>query len=102
MIENLVMPGAGGLALGFAGGYACKKVIKWLMIAVGLIIMALGGLEYYHLIRVDWVKVQSAAINGTQWGYRHMTAIQHHIASESAAVGVVGFAAGFAGGFLKG
>jgi uncharacterized membrane protein (Fun14 family) len=110
MIDNLmtgIVGSAGGSALvgGFCG-YACKKMLKLFAILAGAFVMGLGALEYYRIIKVDWNSVQSGAQNATSWTYQHMMAIQHHISTSMThtamgAIGV-GFAGGFALGFIRG
>jgi uncharacterized membrane protein (Fun14 family) len=51
MTQSLInsgMPLAGGGLLGFLSGFALKKILKLAFIAVGLIILLLGFLEYKH------------------------------------------------------
>lgn len=106
VLGGMATTGVGGAFLGGVCGYACKKALKIVAILIGVFIMGLGALEYYRMVKVDWNTVQGNAVNGTQWFYHNMMAIQHHISAQTGqttvGLGVVGFASGFALGFAKG
>jgi len=60
-LETLALPvfkqvTFGGL-MGFASGYALKKVGKMAAVGVGLTFMALQGLQYNGFIEVDWNRI---------------------------------------------
>jgi uncharacterized membrane protein (Fun14 family) len=54
-----LMPLAGGGLLGFAAGWALKKVAKLAFIALGLLVLLIGYLEYQKWISVNWVVVEN-------------------------------------------
>ncbi len=48
--------GFGGIA-GFLIGYAIKKVMKLMLLIVGLFVAALGYLSYQNIIAINWDKL---------------------------------------------
>jgi uncharacterized membrane protein (Fun14 family) len=57
----------GGFFLGFISGYAIKKVLKLAAIIIGLLVAALGYLEYQRILNVDWTRIQVLSQNGITW-----------------------------------
>lgn len=55
--------GFGGVA-GFLIGYALKKVMKVMLIIVGLIFVGFIYLEYHKVLSIDWNKIQLSVENG--------------------------------------
>ena len=57
-------PLVGGGLLGFATGFAIRKIMKFAFIGLGLLVLVLGFLEYKHWISVNWTVTenQSSAI----------------------------------------
>jgi uncharacterized membrane protein (Fun14 family) len=53
--------GFGGIT-GFLIGYAIKKVVRVLLVIVGLLFVAFVFLEYQKIITVDWNKIQGTTI----------------------------------------
>jgi uncharacterized membrane protein (Fun14 family) len=105
--------GFGGVA-GFLIGYAIKKVMKVMLIIVGLIFVGFIYLEYHKVLSIDWNKIQLSVENGLS-GIVNMT--NGNIPAEfpsggdqlvSAALTNYGIpitgslAAGFVIGFIKG
>jgi uncharacterized membrane protein (Fun14 family) len=107
--------GFGGVA-GFLIGYAIKKVMKVMLIIIGLIFVAFIYLEYNKVLSIDWSKIQLSVVDGLS-GFVNMT--NGNIPSEfpfpsggdqliSAALTNYGIpitgslAAGFVVGFMKG
>ena len=54
--------GLGGIS-GFLIGYAIKKVVRILLVIVGLVFVAFVFLEYQKLISVNWNKIQTTTIS---------------------------------------
>ena len=50
--------GFGGIT-GFLIGFAVKKVMKIIIVVVGLIFVAFVSLEYQKIITVNWNKIQT-------------------------------------------
>ena len=53
--------GFGGIT-GFLIGYTIKKVVKVILVIVGLVFVAFVFLEYQKLITVNWTKIQASTI----------------------------------------
>ena len=89
-----------GFILGFAVGYALKKLLKLVLLFLGLVTLLLLALEYYGIIQVNYgkfVELVQAALNATRGATSGI--ISHALASlpfaGSFAVGLaVGFKAG--------
>lgn len=102
MLETLI-PLAGGGLLGFAVGYAIKKILKLALIAIGILILFLGYLEYNKWISPNWTIIE----NQTQGMMTHIlgtaNTITQHIGREiPIGLGLIGFIPGLAIGLLKG
>ena len=52
-------PLVGGGAIGFGIGYIIKKLMKLAFIALGLLALLLGYLEYQRWISVNWAVVEN-------------------------------------------
>lgn len=89
-----------GFILGFAVGYALKKLLKLVLLFLGLITLLLLALEYYGIIQVNYgkfVQLVQTALNATRSATSGI--VSHALASlpfaGSFAVGLaVGFKAG--------
>ena len=100
--------GVGGLA-GFVMGYAIKKVLKIVMVIVGLFFGALAYLASQGLISINWDRLGSASTS-TLVGLQNATigtmpgsADQVMVAMTNIGIPLTGsFAASFALGFMKG
>ena len=104
--QNLISAGTplvtGGL-VGFATGFAIRKIMKLVFIGLGLLALVLGFLEYKHWISVNWTVAENQS-----------NVIMTHVANRIAAVtqymnheipigiGLLGFAPGVLLGFYKG
>ncbi len=53
--------GFGGIT-GFLIGYAIKKVVRILLVIVGLVFIAFVFLEYQKILTVDWNKIQATTM----------------------------------------
>ena len=64
--QNLISAGTPlvGRLLGFATGFAIRKIMKLVFIGLGLLMLVLGFLEYKHWLSVNWTVAenQSSAI----------------------------------------
>ena len=63
-----------GAVLGFAAGYAVKKVGKVALFALGAIFILIQVLAYAGLLTVNWVKVQALAEPWLRTGGEHFSA----------------------------
>jgi uncharacterized membrane protein (Fun14 family) len=108
------MPVAGGGILGFAMGYFCKKLVKFIILGIGLVLALLAYLDYQKLIRVDWVAVQNQTNNFLHTNSQKFMDVVNNIAHEInrhniyhidtayPMLGVAGFLPGFVLGMIKG
>jgi uncharacterized membrane protein (Fun14 family) len=89
--------------IGFSVGWAIKKIMKLAFIAIGLLSLFLGYLEYKHLISVNWTVAenQSNAIM-THVANKIATVTQHMNHEIPIGVGVSGFMPGLVLGLYKG
>ena len=104
--QNLVSTGTpfvGGCLLGFATGFAIRKIMKLAFIGLGLLALVLAFLEYKHWILVNWTVAgnQSSAII-TNVANKIATVTQHMNHEIPIGVGVLGFMPGIALGLYKG
>jgi uncharacterized membrane protein (Fun14 family) len=101
-LENtFLIPGAASGLFGFAAGYALKKVLKFVIIGIGLLSLVIAYLEMQKWINVNWPIVENQT-----------TAIAEHIASKGYAmtqhigtelgVGAAGFSIGLLIGLARG
>jgi uncharacterized membrane protein (Fun14 family) len=100
LISSAGFPLIGGGLLGFCIGWAIKKIVKPAFIAIGLLSLFLGYLEYKHWISVNWTVAenQSSTII-TNVANKIATVTQHEI---PIGVGVLGFMPGLVSGLYKG
>jgi uncharacterized membrane protein (Fun14 family) len=65
-IENLGSFGAtiaGGFFAGILIGYALKKVVKIIAMAIGLFFAGLAYLQYQHIVNINWNNLQPVSQN---------------------------------------
>ncbi len=96
----LLFNAGAGFILGFAVGYALKKLLKLVLLLLGLLTLALLALEYYGVISINYhrfVELINQAINATRTTVSGI--LPHAIASFSFAGP---FALGLAIGFKVG
>ena len=102
--------GFGGIS-GFLIGYAIKKVVKVMLVLVGLVFVAFMFLQYQKLITVNWSKIQNASMtalgNATSGQLLERTGIPgtDHLPSTMANFGIPltgSLTAGLVLGFMRG
>jgi uncharacterized membrane protein (Fun14 family) len=109
-IESFLFTFAGGGTLGFAAGFAIKRIIKIALVILGTFMIAITYISYKGIIEVDWDRAQhlttSAAYKASE---QVMNAINSTAIQLSAHPSVwqqqahpITFGAGFIGGFLLG
>ena len=103
LISSAGFPLIGGGAIGFGVGYLLKKLIKLAFIALGLIALLLGYLEYQKWISVNWVTVENqTSVLMTHAANKIATITQHMNHEIPIGMGLLGFAPGVLLGFHKG
>ena len=104
--QNLTSAGAplvGGGLLGFATGFAIKKIMKLVFIGLGLLMLVLGFLEYKHWISVNWTVAENQSnVIMTHVANRIAAVTQHMNHEIPIGMGLLGFAPGVLLGFYKG
>jgi uncharacterized membrane protein (Fun14 family) len=104
--QNLISAGAplvGGGLLGFATGFAIKKIMKLVFIGLGLLMLVLGFLEYKHWISVNWTVAENQSnVIMTHVANRIAAVTQHMNHEIPIGMGLLGFAPGVLLGFYKG
>ncbi|MGB6531512.1 MAG: FUN14 domain-containing protein [Candidatus Nitrosopolaris sp.] len=110
VIGTFLFTFAGGGALGFAAGFAIRRIIKIALVILGAFVLAMTYLSYKGIIQVDWDRAQhlttSAAYHASQQVMNaiNSTAIQlsEHTSVWQQQAQPITFSAGFIGGFLLG
>src|SRR5215469_16803922 len=95
-------PLVGGAAIGFGTGYLLRKLLKLAFIALGLLSLLLGYLEYQKWISVNWVTVENQTSTMMSHAANKIAAVTQQMNHEVARLGLLGFAPGLALGILKG
>ena len=99
--------GFGGIA-GFLIGYAIKKVMKIMLVIIGLFFAALAYLSSQGIISINWDKLSGAstgALTGVQNATGTIPSAADQTFSALANIGIPltgSFAAAFVFGFMKG
>ena len=93
--------------IGFASGYALKKLVKLGLIIGGTFALGVMGLSYSGIARIDWQKAEymtrSAAYNASQQVYHVLSnaATQYMHSSDSHTLPMLS-ASGFVVGLIAG
>jgi uncharacterized membrane protein (Fun14 family) len=114
-IENLGSFGAtigGGFFTGILIGYALKKVVKIVAIAVGLFFAGLAYLQYRQIVNIDWNKLQPVSqnavmtvLNASKYipGFTHTSDHATYPTISNFGIPLTGsMAVGFTLGFMRG
>ena len=108
------LPLVGGGLIGFVFGYVCRKLIKIVIIGLGLIFALLAFLEYKKWILVDWSIIQNQTTSFIQNSMRQIVNVVNNTAQELGHhnlnhldiaypfLGVTGFIPGFIFGLSRG
>ena len=89
--------------LGFATGFAIRKIMKLVFIGLGLLILVLGFLEYKHWISVNWTVAENQSNIIMTHVANRITAVMQHMNHEiPIGVGILGFMPGLVLGLYKG
>ena len=104
--QNLISLGGpivGRVAMGFATGYALKKIMKLAFIAISLLMLVTGYLEYQKWIIVNWAIAENQTSAFMMHAVNKAVIITQHINHEiPIGMGVLGFTPGMVLGFMKG
>jgi uncharacterized membrane protein (Fun14 family) len=81
----LISTVGGGFLAGALAGYAIKEVMKIAAIIVGLVIAALGYLEYQRIISIDWEMLQTVSQNAITTSANTLTHLSNNIGADHTA-----------------
>ena len=103
LISSDGFPLIGGGLIGFCVGRSIKKIMKLAFIAIGLLSLLLGYLEYKHWILVNWTVAENQSnVIMTHVANRIAAVTQHMNHEIPIGIGLFGFAPGVLLGFYKG
>jgi uncharacterized membrane protein (Fun14 family) len=106
VITSSGIPLMGGGVIGFAVGYALKKIAKIIIIGLGLVALLIGYLEYQKWISANWTVIENqTSTMMTQAAHKAYAVTQqmgHEIPTGGVGLGVMGFLSGLAIGFVRG
>jgi uncharacterized membrane protein (Fun14 family) len=108
------LPLVGGGIMGFVIGYFLKKMLKIIILGIGLVFALITFLQYKKWIAVDWATVQHQtgtflqhstqqvlnAVNNTAQTLEHQNL--NHLDISYPSLGVTGFVPGFILGVIRG
>jgi uncharacterized membrane protein (Fun14 family) len=83
-VENLSSITAtigGGFFAGILIGYALKKVLKIIVVVVGLFFAGLAYLQYHQIVNINWDKLQVVSQNSVTTLANATTQISNHISN---------------------
>ena len=63
----LALQAVGGFTVGALIGYALRKVTKWLLLAIGFLLLPIFGLWYMGAISVDWAGINALIGRLMEW-----------------------------------
>ena len=86
-----------GFVLGFAVGYALKKLVKLALVLLGLLTIVLLALEYYGIIQVNYDKFVALVEQAMNMTRSAASSIASHAVASLPFAGsfLLGFALGF-------
>jgi uncharacterized membrane protein (Fun14 family) len=108
------LPIVGGGLIGFILGYICRKLIKIVIIGLGLIFALLAFLDYKKWIAVDWYVIQNQTSAFLARSSQQMLSVLNSTATELSKhnlnhlgvaypiLGLTGFIPGFIFGLSRG
>ena len=103
LISSAGFPLIGGGGIGFGVGYLLKKLIKLAFIALGLIALLLGYLEYQRWITVNWMVAENQTSIFMTHAVNKLLAVTQNMNHEvPIGMSLLGFAPGVPIGFYKG
>jgi len=108
-LESVGLTIGGGFFAGALIGYALKKVVKLVVVVVGLFFAGIAYLQYQQMLNINWNKVQVASQNTLSTLANATTQVpgfnsgDHTAALSNLGVPLTGsMSMGFAIGFMKG
>lgn len=97
----LAVQAVGGFTVGAIIGYALRKVTKWILIGIGILLLPMVALWHFGIISVDWDALNQAVGNFVNWIGVNLSDASSALTSAGAlgVSGLVGLAFGVSGGF---
>ncbi len=82
--------------VGFCVAYALRAFFKISIVAIGLVLLLLFGLQYAGLIDVDWAAMEGCYDSASAWLWRQVTSLRRFVTGylPSSASGIAGMAVG--------
>jgi len=99
--STLALQAVGGFTVGALIGYALRKATKWLLLAIGFMLLPVFGLWYAGVLDVNWEGVNALMGRLTEWLGVNISNMSLAITSAGAfgISGLLGFFFGISGGF---
>ena len=101
--STLALQAVGGFTVGALIGYALRKATKWLLLAIGFMLLPVFGLWYLGVLSVDWSAVNELVGRFVEWLGINLSNMSLALASAGAfgISGLLGFFFGISGGFKQ-
>jgi len=98
---TLVLQTAGGFVAGGLIGYAIRKITKWVLVGMGLMLLPIAGLWQCGVINVNWEGLNELIGRIVYWLGINLTDMGSTLVSAGAfgISGLLGFLFGISGGF---
>jgi len=99
--STLALQAVGGFVVGGLIGYAIRKAAKWVLVAIGFMLLPVFGLWYLGVLNVNWEGVNELVGRFVEWLGLNLSNMSLAIASAGAfgISGLLGFFFGISGGF---
>lgn len=97
----LALQAVGGFTVGALIGYALRKATRFLLLAVGFMLLPIFGLWYAGVLNVNWEGVNALVGRLMEWIGVNLSSISLAVAGAGAfgISGLLGFFFGISGGF---
>jgi len=96
LLSALLFQAGGGVILGFATGYAFKKLVKVVLVVLGLFTVGFLALAYYGVVAVNWDKLALLVERAVYGAQATAYSVQSFIVAS------IPFAGAFTAGFILG
>jgi len=99
--STLALQAVGGFVVGGLIGYAIRKATKWVLVAIGFMLLPVFGLWYLGVLNVNWEGVNELVGRLVKWLGLNLSNMSLALASAGAfgVSSLLGFFFGVTGGF---
>jgi len=99
--STFALQAVGGFTVGALIGYALRKATKWLLLAVGFMLLPVFGLWYVGVLNVNWEGINTLVGRLVEWLGINLSSMSLALASAGTfgISGILGFFFGISGGF---